>query len=76
VNEIKPIIYRIAVAEIVARGRARTPGYAETIFAAGRPDGDGMHWLVPLEKLRLIWREHGAPGLDLEHGGGCEGCGD
>jgi hypothetical protein len=71
---VKTII-RISVAEIASRSRSRAPGYAEALFAAGTADRDGTHWLIPLEALREVWKKYGAPGLDLEHGGGCEGCG-
>ena len=72
---VSETIIRISLAEIASRGRTRTPGYAEALMAAGTADGDGTHWLIPLEALREVWRKHGAPGLDLEHGGGCGECG-
>ncbi len=74
-NENQPILLRLSLAEIHSRGRVRTPGYVEALLAAGRADADGVHWLVPLAALREVWARHGAPGLDLEHGGGCGGCG-
>jgi hypothetical protein len=55
---------------------ARKPGYVEAMLAAGAPDADGIHWLVPLPALRELWAAYGAPGLDLDHGGGCAGCGE
>jgi hypothetical protein len=75
-NEEQPIVMRLSLAEIRSRGGVRTAGYVEAVLAAGRADADGAHWLVPLAALREVWVRHGAPGLDLEHGGGCEGCGN
>lgn len=73
---VEGIIYRISIAEIRSRAAVRTPGYVEDLLAAGQPDPDGEHWLIPLAALREVWSRHGAPGLDLEHGGGCVGCGE
>ena len=68
-------IIRLTLVEIAARAKSRTVGYAADLLAAGRADPDGEHWLIGLAALREVWAKHGAPGLDLEHGGGCAGCG-
>jgi hypothetical protein len=67
---------RLTLAEIHSRALARKPGYVEAMLAAGAPDADGIHWLVPLPALRELWAAYGAPGLDLDRGGGCAGCGE
>jgi len=67
---------RISLAEIRSRAAVRKAGYVEALLAAGAADPDGLHWLIPLAALRECWAAYGAPGLDLEHGGGgCAGCG-
>jgi hypothetical protein len=70
------IVVRLTLAEIRSRAAGRKPGYAEALLAAGAADADGIHWRIPLRALREIWAAYGAPGLDLEHGGGCAGCGE
>ncbi len=66
---------RISLAEIRSRAAVRKPGYVEALLAAGAPDPDGAHWLIPLRAQRELWAAYGAPGLDLDHSGGCAGCG-
>ena len=63
-------IVRISKAEIESRALERAPGYVEALLAAGRPDPDGVHWLIPQEKLLEVWARFGAPPA------GCAGCGD
>jgi hypothetical protein len=70
------IVMRLTLEEIRSRAAVRKPGYAEALQAAGVADADGLHWRIPLRALREIWAAYGAPGLDLEHGGGCAGCGE
>ena len=53
---------RLTLAEIHSRAMARKPGYVEALLAAGAPDGDGIHWRIPLRALREVWAAYGAPG--------------